>query len=225
MLFNQILKISITEEEVKNAILLSQSSLFRDNLRVRHPNVSFDSKIRGYVGEIGLKKWFTQNNITILTQNYIDDGLSIDIDFEYKGKDIELKTSLIPDIDENLLTVFNKRDIKIIKREPEIENLKGDIHIQIYFEHQTKKKDSWLRNQNIDLESTDIDYLYNAILGKSYLEKTFLFSWIDKETLIKRINSMPIHKRTWSFSMRHFWVCPLKDSFSPEDLITYLKRL
>lgn len=225
MLFNQILKISITEEEVKNAIVLSQSSLFRDNLRSRHPNVSFDSKIRGYVGEIGLKKWFTQNNITILTQNYIDDGLSIDIDFEYKGKDIELKTSLIPDIDENLLTVFNRRDIKIIKREPEIEKLKGDIHIQIYFEHQTKKKDSWLRSQIIDLESTNIDYLYNSILGKSYLEKTFLFSWIDKETLIKRINSIPIHKRTWSFAMRNFWVCPLKDSFSPQELITYLNRL
>ncbi len=225
MLFNQILKISITEEEVKNAIVLSQSSLFRDNLRSRHPNVSFDSKIRGYVGEIGLKKWFTQNNITILTQNYIDDGLSIDIDFEYKGKDIELKTSLIPDIDENLLTVFNRRDIKIIKREPEIEKLKGDIHIQIYFEHQTKKKDSWLRSQIIDLESSNIDYLYDSILGKSYLEKTFLFSWIDKETLIKRINSMPIHKRTWSFAMRNFWVCPLKDSFSPQELITYLNRL
>jgi hypothetical protein len=225
MLFNQILKISITEEEVKSAILLSQSNLFRDNLRLRHPNVSFDSKIRGYVGEIGLKKWFTQNNITILTQNYIDDGLSIDIDFEYKGKDIELKTSLIPDIDENLLTVFNRRDIKIIKREPEIEKLKGDIHIQIYFEHQTKKKDSWLRNQNIDLKSTNIDYLYDSILGKSYLEKTFLFSWIDKETLIKRINSLPNHNRTWSFAMRNFWVCPLKDSFSPQELITYLSRL
>lgn len=225
MLFNQILKISITEEEVKSAILLSQSNLFRDNLRLRHPNVSFDSKIRGYVGEIGLKKWFTQNNITILTQNYIDDGLSIDIDFEYKGKDIELKTSLIPDIDENLLTVFNRRDIKIIKKEPEIEKLKGDIHIQIYFEHQTKKKDSWLRNQNIDLESTNIDYLYDSILGKSYLEKTFLFSWIDKETLIKRINSLPIHKRTWSFGMRNFWVCPLKDSFPPQELITYLNHL
>lgn len=225
MLFNQILKISITEEEVKSAILLSQSNLFRDNLRLRHPNVSFDSKIRGYVGEIGLKKWFTQNNITILTQNYMDDGLSIDIDFEYKGKDIELKTSLIPDTDQNLLTVFTRRDIKIIKREPEIEKLKGDIHIQIYFEHLTKKKDSWLRNQNIDLESTNIDYLYNSILGKSYLEKTFLFSWIDKETLIKRINSLPIHKRTWSFAMRNFWVCPLKDSFPPQELITYLNRL
>ena len=71
MLFNQILKISITEEEVKNAIVLSQSSLFRDNLRSRHPNVSFDSKIRGYVGEIGLKKWFTQNNITILISNML----------------------------------------------------------------------------------------------------------------------------------------------------------
>lgn len=222
MLFDQVVKISISEEEVKNAILLSQSKLFIDNLRGRHPNVSFDSKIRGYVGEIGLKKWFSQNGIDIQTQNYFDDGLGMDIDFSFKGLDIELKTSLIPDIDENLENVFNRRDIKIIKREPEIEKLKGDIHIQIYFEQLTKKKDSWLKSQDIDLESTDVDYLYKSILGKSYLEKTFLFSWIDKKTLVERIKSLPAHKRTWSFGMREFWSCPLKDSLSSQELIKYL---
>lgn len=148
----------------------------------------------------------------------------MDIDFSYKDLDIELKTSLIPDVDENLENVFNRRDIKIIKRESDIEELKGDVHIQIYFEQQTKKKDSWLKRQDIDLDSTNIDYLYNSILGKSYLEKTYLFSWIDKETLIKRIKSLPINKRTWSFGMRDFWSCPLKDSFPPEDLISYLNR-
>ena len=115
MLFNQIVKILITKEEVIEAIKKAKEQNFIDNLRYRHPNVSFDSKLRGYIGEIGLKKWFIENNIDIVVQNYIDDGLSIDIDFQYKNLDIELKTSLIPDIDGDLETAFNKRDIKLIK--------------------------------------------------------------------------------------------------------------
>ncbi len=223
MLYNQILKIKISKEEVKQAIIKAKSQDFIDNLRNRHINVAFDSKLRGYIGEICLKKWFFNNGITIETQNYLDDGLSMDIDFSFKGLDIELKTSLIPDIDGDLQTVFNKRDIKLIKRENQIENLKGDIHIQIYYEHQTKKKDNWLKKQEINLASDDIDYLYDSFLGRAYLERTFLFCWIDKPTLVSRINSLPINKRVWGFAKREFWVCPLKNSNPPLELITYLK--
>jgi len=222
MLFNQIVKILITKEEVIEAIKKAKEQNFIDNLRYRHPNVSFDSKLRGYIGEIGLKKWFIENNIDIVVQNYIDDGLSIDIDFQYKNLDIELKTSLIPDIDGDLETAFNKRDIKLINRGGTIEDLKGDIHIQIFYQHQTKKKDLWLKDQVIDLSSDDTEYLYNAFLGRGYLERTFLFCWIDRPTIIKRIKALPEHRRTWGFAQRRFWVCPLRNSFPPSELITYL---
>ena len=56
----------------------------------------------------------------------------MDVDFEYKGLDLELKTSLIPDADKTLQNVFNKRDIKLIRRTLKIVDLKSDIHIQIY---------------------------------------------------------------------------------------------
>lgn len=224
MRFEQILNIPITEDEIKKAIIKSQQNLFLDNLRDRHLNVAFDCKIRGYVGEIALKKWFFENGISVITQNYISEGQNMDIDFLYKNIDIELKTSLIPDIDQNLQTVFQKRDIKIIKRTENISDLKGDIHIQIYYQHNTRMKDEWLKEQLIDLKSADIDYLYEKLLGKSYLNKSFLFCWIDRFTLEKRILNLPLEKRTWKHGKRDFWVCPLRNSLAPIDLISFLKR-
>ena len=224
MEFSQIIKIDVTKGDVLEAIKKSKTHDFIDNLRDRHPNISFDSKLRGYIGEIGLKKWFDENNIKIEAQNYIDDGFSIDIDFKFKNLDIELKTSLIPDVDGNLETAFNKRDIKLINRGGSIENLKGDIHIQIFYNHNTKKKDAWLKEQGIDLTSDNTEYLYNAFLGKAYLEHTFLFCWMDKPTIVERINNLPLNKQTWSFAKRVFWVCPLKTSKQPSELIKYLSK-
>lgn len=224
MNFNQTIILNITEDKIKDAIVRTKEHTFIDNLRYRHPNIAFDSKLRGYIGEIALKKWLIQNNIAIETTNIIDDDSCMDIDFKYKDLDIELKTSLIPDIDKNLEAVFQKRDIKLIKREERIENLKGDVHIQIYYKHLRKKKDEWLKSQNIDLSSDDIDYLYNALGAKRYINETILFCWIDKDTLIKRINELPVNKRTWGYAQRQFWVCPLRNSFPPNEFIVYLSN-
>lgn len=225
MTFDQIINIEITVDEVKEAIIQAQQNAFIDNLRNRHPNVSFDSKLRGYIGEIGLSKWFASNNIILGDRNVQPDDFGLDIDFEYKGLSMELKTSLIPDIDGTLETAFNKRDIKLIKRSPTIEELEGDIHIQVFYKHKTKEKDQWLSKQTIDLTSKDIDYLYEALLGRAYLKHTFLFCWIDKDTLVKRINALPTYRRTWSYAMREFWVCPLRTSYPPQELIKYLENL
>ena len=108
MKFDEIINIGITVDEVKEAIIKAQQNDFIDNLRNRHPNVSFDSKLRGYIGEIGLSKWFASNNIILGDRNVQPDDFGLDIDFEYKGLSMELKTSLIPDIDGTLETSFNK---------------------------------------------------------------------------------------------------------------------
>jgi hypothetical protein len=223
MHFNQRLKLEVNKNDVLEAIIKAKSNLFVDNLRDRHPNVQFDSKLRGYIGEICLKKWFLDNNIIIDLFGYTEEGGSIDVDFKYRNLDIELKTSLIPDIDNNLENTFNKRDIKIIKRENKIENLKGDVHIQIYYEHKRKKKDNWLKKQVINLKSNEDD-LYQKFLGNRYLNETFLFGWIDKSTLIDRINLLPNNKKTWSYKKRQFWVCPLSNSKPPQELIKHLKN-
>ncbi len=223
MHFQQIVKLNITKDDVEESIKKVRNQTLLDNLRERHPNVSFDSKLRGTIGEIAIEKWFSANDIIIESKNDVETSSNIDIDFQYKGLDIELKTSLLPDADGDLQTTFDKRDIKLIKRGNAIEDLKSDIHIQIYYEHRTKMKDEWLASQNIELTSDDISYLYNSLLGKAYLDKTFLFCWIDKPRLVKRINTLPIEKRTWTFGKRDFWVCPLKECLPPQDLITYLK--
>ena len=91
MKYQDILKIALTKEEIIEAVTKAQEQNFIDNLRERHINVQFDSKLRGYIGEIALKKWFLENDIKITTTNYFEEDIGIDVDFEYKGLDLALK--------------------------------------------------------------------------------------------------------------------------------------
>lgn len=222
MKYEEILKINLTMNNGIAAIAKAKEQNFIDNLRDRHVNVQFDSKLRGYIGEIALKKWFLDNGIEIVTTNYFDEDYGMDIDFAYKDLDLELKTSLIPDADKTLRNVFNKRDIKIIRRTRKIEDLKSDIHIQIYYDQLTTKKDQWLQEQNIDVGSNDLEYLYDAFLAKAYITKTYLFGWIDKNTLIQKMKSLKGYEKSWRHARRRFWVCKLKECHSPISLIKYL---
>jgi hypothetical protein len=192
--YQDILKIALTKEDIIEAIAKAQKQNFIDNLRDRHINVQF----------------------------YFEEDIGIDVDFEYKGLDLELKTSLIPDADKTLQNVFNKRDIKLIRRTRKIEELKSDIHIQIYYDQLTNKKDQWLQKQDIDLSSTDLEYLYDAFLAKVYITKTYLVGWIDRDTLTERMNKLKGYEKSWRHARRRFWVCKLRDCFSPMSLIKYL---
>lgn len=222
-----IICIKLSKEEILRCIQRTIEIDFIDNLRVRHPNIQFDCKLRGYVGEYAIKKWFVENDINIESSNIIEDGDNIDIDFFIVGKNVELKTSLIPDIDGDIPTVLKNRDIKLIRRGYQtIEELKGDIHMQVYYKQKTKAKDNWLKQQQINLKNKDLDYLYNAFRADAYLNTTFFVAWIDKPSLVKYINSLPVGLRCWTFrgAQRQFWRCPLKDSKKPIDLISYLKK-
>ena len=115
---------------------------------------------------------------------------------------MELKTSLIPDADGTLQNVFKRRDIKLIHRTRKIEDLKSDIHIQIFFDQPTNKKDQWLQAQDIDIASDDLDYLFDALKCKSFIANTYLFGWIDKTTLIERINKLKGYEKSWRFAKR-----------------------
>jgi len=168
MIYKDIMKLDLIPDDIIVAIEKAKEQNFIDNLRNRHINVQFDSKLRGYIGEIALKKLFFDNNIIITTTNYFEEDIGIDVDFEYKGLDLELKTSLIPDADKSLQNVFNKRDIKLIRRTRKIEDLKSDIHIQIFYNQFTNKKDLWLQEQDIDINSNDLEYLYDAFLTNSF---------------------------------------------------------
>ena len=153
---NDVVNIKLSKEEILSCIAKTQQHTFLNNLRERHPNIQFDCKLRGYVGELALKKWFGEKDIEIEAIDYLEDGENIDIDFVITGQNIELKTSLIPDADGNIENVIAKRDIKIIRRGNDaIEDLKGDVHLQVYYQQHRQKKDNWLTAQKIDLKSQD----------------------------------------------------------------------
>lgn len=222
MKFQDILQLPVSKDDVIQAIAKAREQNFFDNLRDRHINIQFDSKLRGYVGEIALKKWFLDNGIKIETTNYFDEEYNMDIDFEYKDLELELKTSLIPDKDKTLLHVFNIEDLKINRRTRKIEDLKGDVHIQIYYDQLTKKKDEWLSEQEIDLDSDDNEFLYDKFLAKEYINKTYLVAWIDKVTLTERMSKLKGYEKSWRFEKRRFWVCKIKECKAPAKLISYL---
>ena len=221
------INIKLTKYEVLSCLKKAKENTFLDNLRYRHPNVQFDCKVRGYVGELAIKKWFESNSIEIEATDYLADGDSIDIDFKVKGLNLEIKTSLIPDVDGTLENVLAKRDIKLICRNGQsIEQLRGDIHVQIFFQQKTKQKDAWLKQQVVDIKHDSLETLYNSFRADAYTNTTFIVAWIDKETLVSRINAMPVNQRQWSFpgSSRFFWKCSLKNAKNPTELITFLKN-
>jgi len=142
-----IIKIELSEDEVKNILrtVIEKLDIAKmDNLRYRHKNIQFDCLLRGYVGEYCIIKWLKEYDINFETTNYIEDDENIDIDFLYKEKNLELKTSLVPDVDGIIENAVNKRDIKLIRRgNSRIEDLRGDIHLQIYYSQKRKARKIW----------------------------------------------------------------------------------
>jgi hypothetical protein len=252
-----IIKLSISESEIKDCIKKALMENFnkRDNLRNRDSNIQFDCLLRGYIGEKALTKWFHSYGIEFEETNYIEDSngeMDIDLLFIYNGncsKSLEIKTSLLPD---NYMTGINKDnielkiekcinnfDIKLIRRNNEpIEDIKGDIHLQVYFGNMRKAKDEFLKKIRINLEvsnktisdsfDTLVNKIYKDTLSELYQERTFFVGWIDKENLIKQIKSKSLEKQTWTFggSKREFWTCKIAtESNAPISLIKYLQRL
>ena len=222
--------IPLLEEEIKEAILKAKQNFSiakRDNLRSRHINIQFDCLLRGYIGEYAIKKWLAECGVFLEVNNYINDGDNIDIDFLYKGKNIELKTSLVPDADVTIERSIAKRDIKIIKRDENIDKLHGDIHLQIYFRQRTKAKDKWLSEAEINLDEENIDLLYQSLLARAYKDTVYFVGWIDKPALKNNIKSLHEKDRIWTFpgSSRHFWNCKLTACRKPIVLPDYLLTL
>ena len=224
---------------------------FIDNLRNRHPNVAFDSKLRGYVGELAFRKWLDQNEIRNYSCNHADENSGMDVDFLFERKEkplsLELKTSLIPDADETFETLAEKRDIKLIRRGAQsIAELKGDVHVQLFFKQLRLRKDDWLKSRtNIsdflepkDFErppagragsrrvrgGTQIEKIYHEFAAFRYEKDTYLAAWIDKPTLVKQIEQKPIKQQKWKYGKREFWCCNLKREAKPiEEMVFYLK--
>ncbi|MGB1120965.1 MAG: hypothetical protein ACPG3Z_03145 [Saprospiraceae bacterium] len=224
-----IIKLSITEATILNATEKArQQIIFHDNLRKREPIIQLDSKIRGYIGEVGLKGWFASHDIHFAKANTMKTAENMDIDLVYETKNqtlhLEVKTSLVADKDRNWDDILRNRDIKLIRRKNQkIEELTGDLHLQIYFYGHRKKRDNFLKSLNLNL-NIPINELYKKMQLQHYLNNTYFIGWIDKPTLIQQINHKS--RKTWAFAKREFWLCNLgKDAKKPIDILEYLYQI
>jgi hypothetical protein len=222
-----IICLPLADEEIKWVMQRAREQFSiakRDNLRNRHINIQYDCILRGYIGEYAMRRWLEENDIILTATNFRNDDDNIDIDFLYKGKDIELKTSLVPDGDISIEKSISLRDIKLIKRENKIEDLRGDIHLQIYFNQKRKAKDDWLKEQEINIEEENIDVLFEKLLCRCYRATVYFVGWIDKVSLIEKINALPPIRQTWTFAnaKRDFWNCKISESRAPLELPSYL---
>ena len=228
MKYFDIMKINLTSDEIFEAVKLARGQTFIDNLRERNEFVALDSKIRGYMGEIYLKKLFLLNKIRVSRASHKDDGFGVDIDIEVEtigGKSliVECKTSLVPDCYGTIQNCISKCDIKIIKRENEFTSIPVDIHIQIYFDQMRKIRDTKLCRIPGHID----DYSDEQIIKLLNLEELdgFFVAWIDKNSLNSYLSSFNKDgERIWQFGYRTFWKCPLSISRAPKELFQYLRE-
>ncbi len=226
----QILKLLVTDEDIDYALELALSNQFLDNLRSRPIAVQLDCKVRGYIGEIALKRWFATHDIVFAESNFKPDGEMMDIDFLYQKANrsikIEVKTSLLPDKYTTIGDAIQVCDIKLIQRKQQpIVELSGDVHLQIYFNFYRKKRDEYL--SSLTLENQEKEYLKTMLKLNRYKEATYFAAWIDKESLQTHILGLPETQRLWSFkgSMRQFWTCNIAKTAKPAaELPDFLKN-
>jgi len=223
----KLIKLDITKEDITSALKKAKTQSFLDNLRERNQFVKLDSKIRGYLGEICIKRWFNENEIEFQDTKFEDVDGNIDIDLLFKNSFseeiiIEIKTSLIPDNWKNIEKTMQRADIKIIKRtEKSVENVHADFHVQIYFNFLRKERDSFLKTISGNINNYNDEDLIKIMNLNNY-EQLFV-SWVDKKSLIKYINS--VEDKTWSFGFRNFWKCPINEiGNEPFDIIKALKN-
>lgn len=228
--FNNLVQLPITQNQLRQALSKALLHNFTDNLRTRPKTIQLDCKIRGYLGEIAIKNWFYTHQIYFTHTNLSANNFEIDIDLAFKTNNktynLEVKTSLIPDNYKTIQNSLNFCDIKIIKRTNTIEELSGDVHLQIYFNLLRKNREDKLSNKLPDWNN--LENIIQILDLEQYLNNTFFVAWIDKPTLIQQINCLPKTDSTWTFlnAQKKFWKCNLKSSGkNPLHIIDYLKNL
>ena len=181
-----------------------------DNLRNRSKFVSFDSKLRGRLGELGMLNFFTRNSVKVHESNIISEN-NIDIDLVYEDylcevRSIEVKTSLIPDFLPNLETCLERMDLKFIKRERDFTQIPVDIVVQMYYNQKTKNRDGFLNS----ISGTPSDYSNPQLINILNLEqlKLYFVSWVDKEALFLYLQNT--NKKTYNIGKRVFWKAPMQ---------------
>lgn len=220
---NKIL-FEISEQDLIAAVTKAMQIDFVDNLRQRATFVKLDSKIRGCLGEIGMNRFLTENGIDIIGTDTYEKENGEDKDILVRNRYgqfvIEVKTSLIPDKWRTLNEVMKNADIKIIKRENDYHDIKADFHAQIYFNQWRKQRDTYLKS----LFGSPADYSVCQIIDIMKLKelRQVFVAWRSKKDLIAYLDTQKV--KTWHYSYRYFWRCPLAESKEPRLLADAVKE-
>lgn len=223
-----VIRLDVEKKDIIEAISLAKEKRFSDNLRRRTDIVSFDSKVRGYLGEIAIRKWFVSQGITDFKSNMLGESCDIDLTIFYNNSSFscEVKTSKIPEFTKGEIdNIIRECDIKIIKRYDNV-MVDRDIYIQIYYNLFTKAHDAELEqkfSQTEVGETATAEEIYNTYNYERYLTGVFFYAWDNKENIERRLNSLLPNQRTYTISKRTFFVCKLKDSLAPIDIVNYIK--
>ncbi len=231
ILRSDIVMLDITKEDIVDAIATAQQYYFIDNLRDRSPAVSFDSKVRGLIGEIGMRKWFAQNRVHCVNmQAYQQMGTYANVDLTVRGMAqdylCEVKTSNMPSSSGNLIQgCIDRCNIIFFKRgnDPSLD-LDRDIYIQIFFYVNTDSRDAFLESLSLadnDIKQMKSEDLFDLLRCDVYIENSYFVCWIDKNNALATINALPV--KSFSFGKREFWRCPVKDATKPAILLSYLR--
>ena len=208
---------NFTEKQIKEAISYHYPN-YIDNLRDRDKNLQKDCFVRGRLAEIFFRDFF-QSYSFIIQSNIPDNGL--DIDLQIIGKingyniienfnkpiNIEIKTSLIPYRD---FDIYQNADLKIYKKTDNIaSDINWDIGIQVYFNEFKKDWENFI-------EKSDNESIYRNL--------NFSCSWITRKKAISYINNPELKEKTWNYSYKTFWKCPLNiHNHNLDDLINILR--
>ena len=231
---NDIVKLNITKEDIFKAIEKAQNVDFINNLRKRDCRLSFDCKVRGYIGEIGIQKWLYSNDIASFSKEE-KKPYQVDIDMRIHSSkqdyEAEIKTSAIPDnwIDEKALfkNCIEKGDIKILAN-PEADfhsDINRDIFIQVYFGFARKKHDDFIMTVKAteeNIRNSNKEELYNLFRFKDYIDNTFFVAWNHKKAIISNLESLNPTQRQFCFGKRAYWTCNIRNAFQPQSLIDFI---
>lgn len=220
---NDFIKLNILDDDIDEAINYARHHVFLDNLRNRSSFVQLDTKMRGKIGEIGIRRLLDVSGISIIKSDVMDDGTNVDIDllvgYGASHNKIEIKISLIPDKWKKMDEVMENADIKFIKREEDYHCIPMDVCVQIYFNSYRSERDEYLKQLKEDISNMTNDEIKSK-LDVSNLRQIFV-AWIDKVSLINFLDSQK--EKVWNFGRRKFWRCPLKISRKPSELVGFLK--
>ena len=234
-----VILLDITKQDILDSIEKAHKSKnFIDNLRDREGIIKFDCKVRGYVGEIGIKKLLKKYKIAYADGDVpttFTSDVDLKIDGVVKTYTAEIKTSLVPaswshrGTEVFISKCISNGDIKIFRTYDTQQpcDLNRDIYIQIYFREVKDEREAFLTQliaqhpDILDSDNYNDEKIYELFNYHSLIENTFFVAWIDKTRLVEQLNKMPEKDRTWTTDKRVFWHCRVLTSQPPSKMILF----